>query len=132
MEELHTAAHSNSQRSFHDFSSATHDRGHAGPEPFRKYPTLLHPASLPVRATLQQTARTVGARADPNLFGSEWPAVTEPWKFYDLGHGMCEVLVLSPKGFHEGTDSRGQDNPIAVTSGHSIWPRRNCRLSKMG
>jgi integrase/recombinase XerD len=31
------AAHSISQRSFHDFSSPTHDRGHAGPEPLREH-----------------------------------------------------------------------------------------------
>jgi len=40
------AAHSISQRSFHDFSSPTHDRGYAGPEPLREHPRLLHPASL--------------------------------------------------------------------------------------
>src|SRR5260370_13167906 len=63
------AAHSISQRSFHDFSSPTHDRGHAGPEPLREHPRLLHPASLAFRTTLQQVTRTAGTRADSRLSG---------------------------------------------------------------
>src|SRR5258708_11449401 len=63
------AAHSISQRSFHDFSSPTHDRGYAGPEPLREHPRLLHPASLAFRTTLQQVTRTAGTRADPRLSG---------------------------------------------------------------
>lgn len=49
--------------------SATHDRGHAGPEPLCKHPKHLPPASLALRATLQQVIRTAGTRADPGLSG---------------------------------------------------------------
>src|SRR5207302_8884655 len=46
----------------YDFSSPTHDRGHAGPEPCSGHPTSVRPTGLALRATLPQVTSTAGTQ----------------------------------------------------------------------
>jgi integrase/recombinase XerD len=54
------AANSISQRSLHDLSSPTDDRGHASAEPRTQHATIVCGTSLAIRAPFQQVPGTVG------------------------------------------------------------------------
>ena len=111
--------------------------GHATPTATQHYakitPTKLA-KSYADAGYFARNLRAIEVLVDQELVRSG-RAATEPWKFYDLGHGyctydffdqcpapdgLCEVLFLSTKRVDESAASRSQSEPAAAAPGHSV------------